>query len=409
MPSRMRWTSGVFLLRLFLLVAALAASSTWTRSAAAYPWMIRHGFGKCASCHEDPMGGETLTGMGRVISDTTLSTRYDGKTTPTRNAELFWGVPEPSWLKVGGSVRYMTGLYKFPKGSAPGSFTSFPMQIDTYGQIHTGVFRVGGSLGISKVPAGSPYATAAQITRNNNGDQLNLISRSHWLGVDVGDSVLVRAGRLNLPYGLRIPEHTMWVRSSTHTDRESAQEHGVAVSYSHGALRGEVMGILGNYQISPDKYRERGYSAYAEYLLSTKVALGVSSLITNAKVDRYLLNGLPNTRQAHGVTGRFVIIPQLALLVEGDVILSTQTKTGYAGVAQADYEFAQGLHAIATGEIRDTGALNGTPTSPGVGKPQFGEWLSFGWFFFTHFDMRADLVFHQNEPITLLSQLHYYF
>jgi hypothetical protein len=240
---------------------------------------------------------------------------------------------------------------------------------------------------------------------------MNLISRSHWLGLDIGDSVLVRAGRLNLPFGLRIPEHVMWVRSATRTDRESAQQHGVAVSYSHGALRGEVMGILGNYQISPDRFRERGYSAYAEYLLSTKVALGVSSLFTRAKDDRFVVAGYPNNRQAHGVTGRFVVLPQLALLAEADVLMSTSNKTGYAAVAQADYEFVQGFHAIGTAEVLDAGTYKLAPLDKfaGVGKPRFGEWISFGWFFLTHFDLRMDLVFRQNSPITFQSQLHYYF
>lgn len=410
MSSRTRRRAGAFFLRLSLILAAWAVMSTWTSAASAYPWMIRHGFAKCASCHEDPMGGETLTGMGRVISDTTLSTRYDGKQTPTRNAELFWGIPEPSWLKIGGSVRYMTALHTFPYRRDEAKTRSFPMQMDTYGQARFGPVRAGWSLGVGRVPAGSPYATAAQVTSNNDGNQYNLLSRSHWVGVDVGEHVLIRAGRLNLPFGLRMPEHVMWTRNATRTDRESAQQHGLAVSYSQGRLRGEIMGILGNYQLSPEKYRERGYSAYAEYLVSPRVAIGVSSLLTNAKEDRFYLNSKGNTRQAHGVTGRFALLPQLALLVEGDVLFSTQTSVGYVGLAQADYEFVQGFHAMATGEIVDGGKLNSVSgTLPGAGEPRFGGWLSFGWFFFTHFDVRADVVFRQNAPATIQSQLHYYF
>lgn len=414
MSSLERGSSGAALVRLLVFFAAWAVIFSWTERAHAYPWMIRHGFDKCSSCHEDPMGGETLTGFGRVISDTTLSTRYDGSHDPTRNAELFFGVEEPSWWRIGGSVRWMTVLYTFPRGRTPGHFRDFPMQADTYGQVRAGRFRAGYSLGASKVPPGSAYAKAAQVTSfngpgtNNNGEY-NLLSRSHWIGYDINDAILVRAGRINLPFGVRIPEHVMWVRTGTRTDRESDQQHGVAMSYSAGAVRGEVMAILGNYQIRPDEYRERGYSAYGEYMLSPHAAVGISSLVTHAANDRILQNGKPNTRQAHGATARIAVLPPLALLAEADVLLSSEKSVGYTGMLQADYEFIQGVHAMATGEVLDGGKLSGAQSIKLAGQPAFGAWLSMGWFFFTHFDARLDFVFRQESPVALQAQIHYYF
>lgn len=397
---------------LFLFFASALFVTSWSATSEAYPWMIRHGFAKCASCHTDPMGGETLTGMGRVASDTLLSTRWDGLNNPTTNALLFYGVPEPDWLRFGGSVRVMDALYKFPYQGAAGSFTAFPMQADAYGQFQFDRFRIGGSLGASRVPAGSIYAKAAQITQNNGDNQWNLISRSHWIGYDFSDHVLLRAGRMNLPFGMRIPEHVMWVRTATNTDREHSQEHGVALDYYQGPFRAELMGIAGNFQISPDRFRERGYSLYGEYLLSRGVAVGVSSLITHAEAD-YTLGGAapPNTRQAHGLTGRIVPVAPLALLIEGDALLSTAASAGYVGMLQADYEVIQGLHLMGTGEIQDTGKLNapGAGVSPGAGENQLGGWLSVNWFFFTHFDVRVDMVFRQSTAPALQSQFHYYF
>ncbi len=52
-------------------------------------------------------------------------------------------------------------------------------------------------------------------------------------GYDFADGqITVRAGHMNLPFGIRIPEHTMWVRQATLTDRESAQQDGVAFAYN---------------------------------------------------------------------------------------------------------------------------------------------------------------------------------
>jgi hypothetical protein len=261
------------------------------------------------------------------------------------------------------------------------------------------------------VPVGSHYDSAAQLTSNTSGERpWNLISRSHFIGYDINEAFLVRAGRLNLPFGIRMPEHTMWVRDQTRTSRESQQDHGVALDYSAGRIRGEIMGILGNYQVRPDKFRERGYSLYAEYLLGLHSAIGVSSLITHAKEDLNLSNGKPLTRQAHGLTGRYAPVQPVVLLAEADLLLSDQTTAGYVGMLQADYEFAQGFHAMLTGEILDAGRPNGTTVNaPGLGEPKLGGWITFDWFFFTHFDARIDLVARRNEAPTLLSQIHYYF
>jgi hypothetical protein len=203
----------------------------------------------------------------------------------------------------------------------------------------------------------------------------------------------------------------MWARTATRTDREHSQEHGVALDYSEGRFRGEVMGILGNYQISPDKFRERGYSLYAEYLVSPHAAVGLSSVITHTAADYQLPKSPEHNRGAHGLTARVAPVAPLAILAEGDVLVSSLMNIGYVGMLQADYEIIRGLHLIGTGEVQDTGKPKetGATSAVGAGQPQFGGWLSVGWFFFTHFDARVDFVVRQNLPAALQSQFHYYF
>jgi hypothetical protein len=390
---------------LFLATALLLFSFASTSHA--YPWMIRTGIGKCANCHTDPMGGETLTAFGRVMSQTTLSTRW-GKDEPTSASELLFGIPEPKELRVGGSFRMMDAYYNFPYQGAKGYYEAFPMQLDAYGQLTLfDHLKIGGSLGVSRTTNGRTEGLAAQVTKNNGKDQWNLLSRSHWLGYQVDDAWLIRAGRLNLPFGIRMPDHYLWVRSDTRTDRESSQQHGVAVDYSAGRIRGEIMGILGNYQIGPDEYRDRGYSLFGEYLLTPTAAVGISSLVTHAKLDK--LDLLPETRQAHGLTGRYSPIRPLVLLAEADLLISDQRNPGYTAMLQADYEIIQGLHGMLTGEMHDQGRLSSTPSGPGSGQNQLGGWVTLTWFFFTHFDARLDFYVRQNSAPTLLSQVHWYF
>jgi hypothetical protein len=316
----------------------------------------------------------------------------------------------PDWLLLGGAYRHMNIL---PLGG-DGKFRTFPMMLDVYGMAQFGAFRVGGSLGGARVAAGSPYARRAQITANQ-GDQWNLISRTHYIGYDILPELTVRAGRLNLPFGVRIPEHTMWVRQATNTDRESSQEHGVALAYVGEKLRGEVMGIAGNYQMNPDKYRNRGYSGYLEYATSSSAAFGVSSLTTFTGADRDTNAPLKTVHQVHGAMARVGFGEKFAILTEFDGIFTSRRAAGYVGFFQFDAEAIQGVHVLLTGELLDQGyptpVVNATTTVervPGLGKPKVGGWASLAWFVYSHFDVRFDLIKRTSEDVSLLGQLHVY-
>jgi hypothetical protein len=394
------------ILRWFVAALALISAQCIAGPAEAYPWMIRHGVAQCGSCHTDPMGGETLTGFGRAIGDSKLATQWDGDDTPTSAAQLLYALEEPRWARVGGSIRAMS-LYRAPRDGGESSFRTFPMQSDVYGQLRFGDLRVAGSLGVARVPEGSPHARAAQVT-TAQGESMNLLSRNHWVGYDVADGWLVRAGRMNLPFGMRTVEHVMWAREATRSDRESDQQHGLAVSYAKGRWRGEVMGIAGNFQINPDDYRERGYAMHGEYVLTPAVALGLSSLYTRASIDR--LTGFDDYgRQAHGVTARVVPLADVAVLAEVDVLKNTGQGLGHVSMLQVDYELIGGLHLMGTFEALDTGSIEGLPDAPGSGEPRLGGWLTVNWFFVSHWDLRVDAVVRENEPFTLQSQAHFYF
>jgi hypothetical protein len=222
---------------------------------------------------------------------------------------------------------------------------------------------------------------------------------------------MVRAGRLNLPFGTRIPEHTMWVRRETRTDRESSQQHGVAVVYDGDLVRGELMAILGNYQIGPDQLRERGYSSYVEIRAADFVYVGTSSLVTHAGADYQTLEE-DVTREAHGVFARAKLIQPLVVLAEGNALVRSRRDLGYVGFLQFDLELIQGLHAGATGEILDRGyqdtgdPFNTIRREPGFGQPALGGWLTVDWFFLPQLEARLDAVARQEEPLTILAQFH---
>jgi hypothetical protein len=185
------------------------------------------------------------------------------------------------------------------------------------------------------------------------------------------------------------------------------------VAYSGSSVRGELMGILGNYQVSPDRYRERGYGFYLEELAAPTAALGISSLVTHAEADRVTLIETPITRQAHGVFTRITLADPLVLLGEADLLVTSGRDAGHVGWLELDLEPVQGLHLVALGEWVDQGLVwPATYTgarlrrAPGQGKAQTGGCLLVDWFFLPEFEALLGAGARYGEPLTVLGQLH---
>jgi hypothetical protein len=367
-----------------LSVAILFGAFFATATAHAYPWMIRHGYTGCAPCHTDPSGGAgTLTEYGRAQSDLLLRMRY-GKTSETGEADRTSGflggvVSLPEQVRLGGDFR--EAFFSNQVEGAPILQKFLTMRADLYADVKVGRFRAAGSIGY--VPEGD---LTASLTR---GSTDNVVSREHWLGAELDDegAWLLRAGRIALPYGLRMIEHNLWVRSLSRTDIDATQQYGVALSFARDQLRGELMGIAGNFQVRPDDFRERGYSLYVEYAPLTTLAVGISSLFTRATRD--IVYGVTDYRFANGPFFRYAPVQDLVFLAEIDSVYQSLTwnghRGGFAAFAQADYEPTQGFHLMLTGEAMNSGTS---------GEPASGDaWLSGVWFFLPHMDLRVDTIY----------------
>lgn len=372
--------------------------------ASAYPWMIRHGYSACTPCHLDPSGAGPLTNYGRLVGDATLSSQLRPTSDEPRAASqfLFGLVRTPDWLLLGGDVR--GALLRVKSPGAPTTRRSILMQADLEASVVAGRFTASATVGYAH-----EGALGAAVTRSS---QDNFISRQHWLGLylDQDSTAMLRVGRMNLPFGIRSIEHTLWARALTGTDIDDKQQFGAALSFAVGALRGEIMAIAGNFQLRPDDYRERGYSGYVEAAVGTRLALGASSLVTHRQLHPTFLTEA--WRQAHGVHARYATPWEpLVVLSEWDYTLTSARdqlhRKGFAGYAQADLEASQGVHFLLTGEAQNVG-VHGPP-------PSWGLWLSYAWFVLPHTDLRIDTIYQSlgsdfgRVPVyTLLLQGHVY-
>jgi hypothetical protein len=373
----------------------------WGCDAHAYAWMIRHGFAECGSCHVDPMGGETLTGMGRVMGERLLAQPWSSEQ-PTPLAELAFGVPEPEAVRIGGSFRGMA-----VSNLGTDRTRAFPMQADVYGAAYFGRFRAGLSLGVSRASDRYEHSSKARLLGDVADEGVLLVSRNHWLGYAPNDELLLRAGRMNLPFGIRGPEHTLWVRSETQTDRESDQLDGISAQYASGPLRGELFVSFGNLQAWDAAFQQRGYSAHAELLLLRRLAVGLSSMLMIAprelEVDRGAFS-----RQAHGATLRYCPWTPIVVLAELDLLKQTGAGLGHVGMLTLDIEPLVGLHASATIERLDHGRPEVGASTWGYGRTREGKWLTLAWFFGPHLDVRVDLVRRDQREDVVQTQLHLY-
>lgn len=343
--------------------------------------------------------------MGRAAAEQLLSWSGE-KAGPLRDASrfAFGALPEPRGSRLGGAYRHLL-LYSAPRDGAAADVAHFPMQADLYGAVSWDMLTFGGSIGVARGIKGSAHVRGAQLNRDL-ADGWLLVSRTHYVGLRLGDGNLIRLGRLNLPFGLRVPEHVSWAREATRTDRESDQQHGLAFSHAKGRLRFEGMLIAGNYQLYPDRYRERGYSASGEYLIGSTIAVGLSSLLTRANEDRFT-QATRAIRHAQAVHGRWGLSEEWALWGEVSVLREGGRGLGHAGLVQLDYEPRRGLHLMLTGEMLDRGSLEGAGASSlGSGQTRLGAWLSSLWYLCSHLELRFDLVYRQESAFTGQAQVH---
>jgi hypothetical protein len=378
--------------------AVVAAVLLVARRADAYPWMIRHGYTGCAPCHTDPSGGAgVLTEYGRAQSDLLLRMRYGEADTgeADKTSGFLWGLaPLPTQVRLSGDFR--EAYFSNQVAGAPLLQEFITMRADFTADVKLGRLRLAGNLGYA--PEGD---LAAAITTNSSD---NLISREHWIGVELDDdgAWLLRAGRIALPFGIRMIEHTLFARVLTRTDIDDTQQDGLALSFGRDKMRGEIMGIAGNFQIQQDEFRERGYSLYLEYAPITTLSVGASSLFTRATRD--IVYGVTDYRYANGGFARYAPVKPLVLLAEVDSVYQSLTwnghRGGFAGFVQADYEPTQGFHVMLTGEAMNSGTA-GEPNS-------YDAWLSAVWFFLPHMDVRFDGIYSVlGEPPSPLSPAAY--
>jgi hypothetical protein len=259
-----------------------------TGSGAAYPHYQRtSGTVRCSQCHIAPAGGGLLTQWGQEEGADTLSGGGDGHF-------LHGAVTLPEWLSIGGDVR--AAALANDVGSTEGTeLAAFPMQTDIAVAIRSGAWTAVGIVGArGRVRSGDPSSPTSEASEVEEPSLSSyLISREHYVMWRPDESGLegpyVRAGRFAAPYGLRLADHTAYVRRYLGYNlleetygvgggwmTESTELHATAYVYDplQGAPRKELGGAV-MFEAQPGETLVIGTSARAGVAETTRLQAGL--------------------------------------------------------------------------------------------------------------------------------------
>ena len=256
------------------------------RPAHAYPQFVFKGYGDCNSCHHSPTGG----GLPNRWGIDSLNPSFGGNL-EWGNQDLTYDAAAPAALKVdlGADIRLMPLLSADSDAAVP---AFIPMLTEVGGAVALGRWMAYGALmGRKLYGDGAPFAP---------------FSREHWLKFQAGDGLDVRVGRMVLPFGTRIPDHTQYTREDFEQDKYD-QSYGAEVDYHGAGWSLFANAFAGDLTHRPSEREERGLVLTPSVDLGSSANLGVSLLGATSTA---------RSRLAGSLFGRTALGSSLYLLAE---------------------------------------------------------------------------------------------
>jgi hypothetical protein len=298
----------------------------WSARVLAYPqYQISHD-DTCTSCHLSPAGGGLLSENGRIVAESFSQ----WGTSP----EFINGVFDlPSWLALGGDLRWAAGVDHRRPSSTP--FVTFPMQAELYGAATFNAISLHVTAGARdpKCDLSSPPTSQGCAS-----DYSTLYaSREHWLqwqqkpGETTG--LFVRAGRFMPVYGLRYVEHPAYTRQYGGTPLYG-EAYGVAAEYIESRWELHATGFVHD-PLQASTELGNGAAVYGELRVQSKTAIGLESKVDVTTDDR---------KEYFGATAKHYFgSPGILIQGEGELV---HQKVVAGGTANGAVAYALGTYFL---------------------------------------------------------------
>ena len=251
---------------LFALALMLPAAT-----ATAYPQYIAKGYAQCEGCHYSPTGGGIITSMGQssleALVPDLLSVAAVSKFRGAIAKPEVTGRDEEDKPRLQFDIGLDSRLL-FVRSSrevgAEKTWVAVPMLLEG-----------GGIVAFGPVMA---YATATVRRRSTAEYAVTGMSREHWLSFELKDSLKLRAGRMVLPFGLRMPDHTLYTREDFGFNKWN-QSYAAAIDFVGEKLEVHGAAFAGDLWLEPPAMQARGAAVSVSHaLLDDRLSLGASGL-----------------------------------------------------------------------------------------------------------------------------------
>jgi hypothetical protein len=359
-----------------------AVSLLGAADAAAFPELgLRSGAPRCNACHFAPAGGGLINGYGRDEAGDTLSLGGEG-------AFLHGAVELPGWLAVGGDVR-AAALANDVGATEGAELAAFPMQADVRLRAAQGAWSL-------QITAGLVGSTRL-YTRASPSYVASSEHYVMWRPRPQG--AYVRAGRFFPPMGLRLPDHTLYIRRYTGSnlyEEPYAASAGVVRDawelHASAFVRDPLM------EVSAERFGAVGYAEAH----GGSWAAGLSARAAREEGA---------TRLLAGITGRaYLAAIDLAILAEADAfheIIDDDAgdRTAIIGYLGLDLRVMRGLQLAAWGEhMQDALDVSGT------NRESAGAAIK--WYPRAHWEVllqgRWQIIGNDDQARMAMLQIHYY-
>ncbi len=358
------------LLTIFHLITLLALSER----SQAFPDTIRHGYVNCSTCHVSPAGGGLLTSYGRSLSRELLSTwGYKGEEQPLHGAVT---IPEKfnEHFALGGDIRYLNRRQQTKSRALKEDFL---MQA----QLRAGLL-------FEKIKF---VAAVGRIENPRKSEKVVLDAPEYFALWTPREEVHVRLGRFQPIYGLRLPDHGLWIRS------DLGFAPWVERDTSEVIFEGEstTMSLAGFLSTSATSFTQQstGYTGSIFQTLGEKTRLGLSALNSEGQGTR---TKVLTTHAVLPFSEAFYALAEYSRIWN-------LTEVHDLGFSRLGYEAVKGLTVFAQGQLKvDRLGGQGTQSKTGVGA----QWLPR-----PHFEISAifeSLKSRQGDASENYILFHYY-
>ena len=284
----------------------------------AFPEMVRSGYVNCNTCHVSLNGGGLLNDYGRAIIREELAI-WKSSDEKSREQDFLYGLLEDApirkWLDLGGDVR---SVYVYQNDEFRSSGQTYFMQGDFEAAAKAGRFTFLADFGVKQDP----------------GQELEPLSRRHWIGYSLNEEWSVRGGKFIPAYGINTPEHVTLTRDplGLGPDHESYQLELSRITEQWNLFISGLFGRPDDSDLKP--VTDTGFAVQGAYAPTERIKLGLNALYgSTEQYRRWLWGGFAILGFGH----------DWLLMTEIDLQQMNVPQSGFASTQKVSYEITHGL------------------------------------------------------------------